>query len=106
MLELPDLPHWVMRTRPHHWCVGIKDPGRNGGLAALEWLRSVSDEFMFGGIVGSNGQWCMYVRGTIDNTRPLDVPDAPNDNTVTEYLRIGVVEGTTMLAQLYSERHG
>jgi hypothetical protein len=107
VLELPDLPRWVVSTRAHHWCVGIKDPGHNGGLAALEWLRSLSNEFMFGGIVASNGRWCLYIRGTLDSNwigpdaQPLDVPDALNDNNVPEYLRIGVVEGTTMLSQLH-----
>jgi hypothetical protein len=111
-LELPDLPQWVATRRPQQWCVGIQNPEKAGGLAALEWLRSVSGEFTFGGTVSSDGRWCLYVRGTLNdrwighNAKPMPVPCPSDDSAVTEYLRIGVSEGTTMLSQLHSERCG
>jgi len=96
----------LQERQPRYWCVVIQSPEKEGTLAAIDWMHMRATELSYGGVVEPNGGWCLYITGKCEN--PVEVewglPARLNDAEVSEYLRIAVAEGSTMLAQMLIEQ--
>lgn len=96
----------LQAARPRQWCVSFQSPEQEGALAAIDWMHKRASELSYGGVVETNGWWCLYVTGKCEDPENVDwsLPTELNDAEVSEHLRIAVAEGSTMLAQMLIEQ--
>jgi len=104
--EALTLMRTLQKVRPKQWCVVIHSPEKEGTMMTIDWMHKCATELSYGGVVESNGCWCLYVVGKCDEPSKADwtLPARLDDSKVSEYLRIAVAEGSTMLAQLLIEQ--
>lgn len=101
-----EIAEWLRTTRPRHWSAAVRNLSEAGSLWHMHWLRAMCSEMFLGGQVSDGGRWCLHLRGTMNEQCQSDPDRAIDKKTLSEneYLSIAIIECTTMLLQLYTDK--